>query len=53
MLIVGRVINGISVGICSAQVPVYISELVSRYPYYHDLKAQRLQVDIHGLLTIK
>lgn len=27
MLIVGRVINGISVGICSAQVPVYISEL--------------------------
>ncbi|KAK2748156.1 hypothetical protein FQN57_001281 [Myotisia sp. PD_48] len=27
MLIVGRVINGVSVGICSAQVPVYISEL--------------------------
>ncbi|KAK2800883.1 hypothetical protein FQN51_005818 [Onygenales sp. PD_10] len=27
MLIVGRLINGISVGICSAQVPVYISEL--------------------------
>lgn len=27
MLIVGRVINGFSVGICSAQVPVYISEL--------------------------
>ncbi|PGG98712.1 hypothetical protein AJ80_09485 [Polytolypa hystricis UAMH7299] len=27
MLIVGRVINGISVGICSAQVPVYLSEL--------------------------
>ena len=27
MLIVGRVINGLSVGICSAQVPVYISEL--------------------------
>lgn len=27
MLIVGRVINGICVGICSAQVPVYISEL--------------------------
>ncbi|KAI1462607.1 general substrate transporter [Annulohypoxylon moriforme] len=27
MLIVGRIINGISVGICSAQVPVYISEL--------------------------
>ena len=27
MLIVGRVINGISVGICSAQVPVYITEL--------------------------
>ncbi|KAI1270103.1 high-affinity glucose transporter [Xylariaceae sp. FL1019] len=26
-LIVGRVINGLSVGICSAQVPVYISEL--------------------------
>ncbi|KAI1488871.1 general substrate transporter [Biscogniauxia mediterranea] len=27
MLIVGRVINGLSVGICSAQVPVYISEI--------------------------
>lgn len=27
MLIVGRIINGISVGICSAQVPVYISEI--------------------------
>ncbi|KAL9114986.1 MAG: hypothetical protein Q9227_001230 [Pyrenula ochraceoflavens] len=27
MLIVGRFINGLSVGICSAQVPVYISEL--------------------------
>jgi len=27
MLIVGRIINGIAVGICSAQVPVYISEI--------------------------
>jgi MFS family permease len=27
MLIVGRFINGLSVGICSAQGPVYISEL--------------------------
>lgn len=27
MLIVGRIINGMSVGICSAQVPVYITEL--------------------------
>jgi MFS family permease len=27
MLAVGRVINGFSVGICSAQVPVYISEI--------------------------
>ena len=27
MLIVGRFINGLSVGICSAQVPVYLSEL--------------------------
>ena len=27
MLVVGRFINGICVGICSAQVPVYISEL--------------------------
>lgn len=27
MLIVGRFINGISVGICSAQVPVYVTEL--------------------------
>ncbi|MCJ1227037.1 hypothetical protein MMC12_003692 [Toensbergia leucococca] len=27
MLIVGRIINGLCVGICSAQVPVYISEL--------------------------
>ncbi|KAF2442641.1 high affinity glucose transporter [Karstenula rhodostoma CBS 690.94] len=27
MLIVGRFINGIAVGICSAQVPVYVSEL--------------------------
>jgi len=27
MLIVGRVVNGICVGICSAQVPVYISEV--------------------------
>ncbi|KAF2140698.1 uncharacterized protein K452DRAFT_327499 [Aplosporella prunicola CBS 121167] len=27
MLIVGRFINGVCVGICSAQVPVYISEL--------------------------
>jgi len=27
MLIVGRIINGFSVGICSAQVPVYISEM--------------------------
>ncbi|KAK5715235.1 high affinity glucose transporter [Elasticomyces elasticus] len=27
MLIVGRIINGMCVGICSAQVPVYISEL--------------------------
>jgi MFS family permease len=27
MLVVGRFVNGLSVGICSAQVPVYISEL--------------------------
>jgi len=27
MLIVGRIINGFAVGICSAQVPVYITEL--------------------------
>jgi MFS family permease len=27
MLIVGRIINGLSVGICSAQVPVYLSEI--------------------------
>jgi MFS family permease len=27
MLIAGRFINGLSVGICSAQVPVYVSEL--------------------------
>lgn len=27
MLIVGRIINGFSVGICSSQVPVYVSEL--------------------------
>lgn len=27
MLILGRIINGISVGLCSAQVPVYISEI--------------------------
>ncbi|KAK4160257.1 general substrate transporter [Cladorrhinum sp. PSN259] len=27
MLAIGRIINGLSVGICSAQVPVYISEL--------------------------
>ncbi|KAH7109652.1 high affinity glucose transporter [Dendryphion nanum] len=27
MLIVGRFINGLSVGICSAQVPVYVTEL--------------------------
>ncbi|KAI4112569.1 MAG: hypothetical protein LQ345_006305 [Seirophora villosa] len=27
MLVVGRIINGFCVGICSAQVPVYISEL--------------------------
>jgi len=27
MLIVGRVINGLCVGICSAQVPVYIAEI--------------------------
>lgn len=27
MLIVGRIVNGLSVGICSAQVPVYISEI--------------------------
>ena len=27
MLIVGRIVNGLCVGICSAQVPVYISEL--------------------------
>ena len=27
MLCVGRLINGFSVGICSAQVPVYISEI--------------------------
>jgi MFS family permease len=27
MLIVGRIINGLAVGICSAQVPVYISEI--------------------------
>jgi MFS family permease len=27
MLIVGRVINGFAVGICSAQVPVFVSEL--------------------------
>jgi MFS family permease len=33
MLIVGRIINGFSVGICSAQVPVYISELVCLNPY--------------------
>lgn len=28
MLIVGRVVNGFAVGICSAQVPVYITEIV-------------------------
>jgi hypothetical protein len=28
MLIVGRIINGLSVGIASSQVPVYISEIV-------------------------
>jgi MFS family permease len=27
MLIAGRFINGLSVGICSAQVPVYVTEL--------------------------
>ena len=27
MLIVGRIINGLAVGICSAQVPVYLSEV--------------------------
>lgn len=27
MLIVGRLINGLAVGICSAQVPVYITEI--------------------------
>lgn len=27
MLIVGRIINGFSVGICSAQVPVYVGPL--------------------------
>lgn len=27
MLIIGRIINGFCVGICSAQVPVYISEI--------------------------
>jgi len=27
MLIVGRIINGLAVGICSAQVPVYITEI--------------------------
>jgi sugar porter (SP) family MFS transporter len=27
MLIVGRIVNGIAVGICSAQVPVYLSEV--------------------------
>lgn len=27
MLAVGRIVNGLSVGICSAQVPVYISEI--------------------------
>ncbi|KAF2718933.1 putative MFS glucose transporter [Polychaeton citri CBS 116435] len=27
MLVVGRIINGFSVGICSAQVPVYITEI--------------------------
>jgi MFS family permease len=27
MLIAGRIINGLSVGICSAQVPVYITEI--------------------------
>lgn len=27
MLAIGRFINGFSVGICSAQVPVYISEI--------------------------
>jgi MFS family permease len=26
-LVVGRFVNGIAVGICSAQVPVYVSEL--------------------------
>ncbi|KAG4433586.1 hypothetical protein IFR05_010933 [Cadophora sp. M221] len=27
MLIVGRIFNGVSVGICSAQIPVYLSEI--------------------------
>jgi MFS family permease len=27
MLIAGRIVNGFAVGICSAQVPVYVSEL--------------------------
>lgn len=32
MLIVGRVINGIAVGICSAQVPVYIAGECLKFP---------------------
>lgn len=39
MLIVGRIINGFAVGICSAQVPVYISEFISSMWKAHQLIA--------------
>ena len=50
MLIVGRIINGFSVGICSAQVPVYIAELAPPSIRGRLIGAQQWAITI-GIMT--
>lgn len=52
MLIVGRVINGLAVGICSAQVPVYISELAPPTKRGRVVGAQQWAITWGELLTV-
>lgn len=47
MLIVGRFINGLAVGICSAQVPVYVSELAPPSKRGRVVGAQQWYVKCH------
>lgn len=51
MLIAGRFINGLSVGICSAQVPVYISELAPPSKRGRVVGSQQFSITI-GILVM-